>query len=225
MSASRPRLRGVLFDHDGTLVDSLAVVVEATNRVLPAWGAAVLPRDEIVRGMALPTAPRMGSHARTDDAATQALLAEAFYVAAREVGPGLARLYPRVLDCLAALAGHGLRLAVVSNNDAALIAAIARALGLDRHVAVLIGEQDMEQPKPHPSGALLAARRLGLDPAQCCFVGDSRADSGAAAAAGMRSVGVTWGIHRRDEMLAMGFDQLVDSTDQLAALIAGWTTA
>ena len=225
MTARSPRLRGVLFDHDGTLVDSLAVVVEATNRVLPRWGAPTLPRADIVRGMALPTAPRMGRHAGTDDAAAQALLAEAFYVAARELGPGLATLYPRVLDCLAALAGNGLRLAVVSNNDAALIAAIARALGLDRHLGVQIGEQDMASPKPHPSGALIAARRLGLEPAECCFVGDSRADSGAAAAAGMRSIGVTWGIHRRDEMLGMGFDALVDGADELAALIAAWAAA
>jgi len=212
----------VLFDHDGTLVDSIPVIVAATNQVFAARGLPRLGADEIVPGMVLPTGQRLGRHFAVSDPTKQRELALAFYAAARELGPGLASLYPHVFDALEELAASGLRLAVVSNNEGVFVRAVTSALGIARHFATILGEEDMPAPKPDPRGALLAAERMGLAPAACCFVGDSRPDAETAAGAGMRSIGVTWGTHAREQMSDMGFTALVDDVAGLRAQIAAW---
>ncbi len=213
----------MLFDHDGTLVDSIPVIVAATNQVFAARGLPRLTADLIVPGMVLPTGERLGRHFAISDVPAQRELAQAFYAAARDLGPGLASLYPDVFDGIAELTASGLRLAVVSNNEGVFVRAVTAALGIARHFATIIGEEDMPAPKPDPRGALLAAQRLGLAPAACCFVGDSRPDAQTAAGAGMRSIGVTWGTHRREQMIDMGFTALVDDVAGLRAQIAVWS--
>ena len=97
-------IRAVIYDHDGTLVNSLPMVVAATNRVLVANGFAEEPPAVVIAGMVLATGPRMGHHARTLDPGVQSRLAAKFYAAARELGPVHARAYdgipyiPRVGD-------------------------------------------------------------------------------------------------------------------------------
>lgn len=222
MSEGRTPIAGVLFDHDGTLVDSIPVIVAATNRVFAAHGHPRLTAEQIVPGMVLPTGQRLGRHFAVSDVAAQRELAQAFYAAARDLGPGLATLYPAVQDGLCALAATGLRLAVVSNNEGVFVRAVTAALGIAQHFSTILGEEDMPAPKPDPSGPLLAAAKLCLAPAACCFVGDSRPDADAARDAGMRSIGVTWGTHGRAEMLGMGFTVVVDSVGELTATIHGW---
>jgi phosphoglycolate phosphatase len=207
-------VRAVLWDHDGTVVDSIPIVVAASNEVLRARGLPELPADEIKRGMVLPTTPRMGSHARTADPALQAQLASEFYLAANRLGPSLARAYPGVGDAVAALA-RSCPQALISNNSGTLVRRILEALGLAPHFRLAWGEEDVPAPKPDPRGILLAARELGLAPSDCVFVSDGITDVLAARGAGMRIVGVTWGIHPREEMEGAGFDELVETPAKL----------
>ncbi len=162
MTSRPPRsapILGVIYDHDGTLVNSLPVVVAATNRALVEHGHAEDAGAAIIAAMVLPTAPRMGHHSGVSDSAGQWRLAHAFYRIARELA-GLATLYPGVPELLAACAGRGLPQGVVSNNDGAFVRAVLTGFGLDHHFAALIGEQDMPAPKPDPAGLLLAAGRM-----------------------------------------------------------------
>ena len=76
----------------------------------------------------------------------------------------------------------------------------------------------MPAPKPDPGGLLLAAARMGRPAGDCVYVGDSGSDAGAAHAAGMRSVGVTWGIHTPAQVRAMGFDWVVERPGEIAEL-------
>lgn len=207
----------VLYDHDGTIVDSLAVVVAATNAVLVAEGFAPAPPEAVIAGMVLPTGPRMGSHTGERDPGRQQQLAQAFYAAAHRL-PHLAKPYPGIAALLAALHTAGIGQGVISNNQGRFIRVVTATLGLDPWLAVQIGEEDMPAPKPDPRGLLLAATRLGCDPARCWFVGDAGPDARAARAAGMRAIGVTWGTHPRSELATLGFDQLVDHPDEIRAL-------
>jgi phosphoglycolate phosphatase len=209
----------VIFDHDGTLVDSLRLVVEATNRVLADHGHAVVPAPVIIAAMIHPTAERMGLHAAQSDHAVRAQLASAFVRAARLTSTDIAPPYPGVPALVRALQARGLSLGVVSNNDGQTIRRIMQAHDLAGAFACLFGEEDMPAPKPDPRGILLAAAAMRLDAGSCVYVGDSGGDAVAAHAAGMRAVGVTWGIHTRQQMAEMGFDLLVDHPDGILDLV------
>jgi 2-phosphoglycolate phosphatase len=209
----------IIYDHDGTLVDSLPVVVAASNAVLRARSLPELPAAEIIAGMVLPTAPRMGRHARTDDPTLQRELAREFYLSAHRVGAPLARHYPGVAEAVADLAARGIAQGVVSNNEGRLVRRLMAALGLAPSFRVVWGEEDVPAPKPDPRGVAACAVALGARPADCVYVGDGLGDVQAAHDAGMRVIGVRWGIHTREEMDGAGFDWLVDTAEELRALV------
>ncbi len=202
----------MIYDHDGTLVDSLAVavvvVVASTNAVLRDRGLPGRPASEIIKGMAYPTIPRMGLHAQLSEPTVLAELAREFYVAMQRL-PHLVRAYDGVPELIAEISVRRLPQGMVSNNSGAFIRAAMDHLRLAGSFTALLGEEDCHAPKPDHRGALLAAVHCGVDPASCLFIGDSPADCDAAHGAGMCAVGVTWVIHDADEMAAMGFDVLV----------------
>jgi len=194
------------------------VVVAASNAVLRAHGHATLPAEAIIQGMVLPTAPRMGAHAGEADPLLQRRLAEEFYRQAHEL-TGLARPYAGVERLLATAHALGIRQGVVSNNQGALVRRFMGQADCARFCQVIWGEEDVPAPKPDPRGITAAGQALGgLD--GCIYVGDGITDVLGALGAGMPVIGVTWGIHPRLEMEAMGFDALVDSIAELAAALA-----
>ena len=209
-------MKAVLFDHDGTLVDSLSCVVEATNGALAAIGRPVLTRDQVVAEMGWPTTPRMGRHAGLDDPGQRAALAKDFYVRLHAV-PHLARAYPGVLALLERLRAAGVPMAVVSNNAGTFCRGVCATLGLAPYLSHILGEEDIPAPKPDGSGLLRGAQCLGVDPAECWYVGDTEVDLRAARAAGMRVIGVTWGTMPRASLEPLGFDRLIDHPDSLSA--------
>lgn len=219
LSPTSPRLRpaAILFDHDGTLVNSLAVVVEATNQVLRERADFERPAAEVIAGMVLPTTLRIGGILGITDPQAQRGLADDFYRFALDQHV-LVHPYPGIIDLLAELAMLDIPMGVVSNNQTQFVKLALGHLGQSIRFGVILGEDAMPAAKPDPSGPLLAAERLGVDPARCWFVGDSHPDADAAKAAGMRSIGVTWGIHPRAEMLDYGFDHLIDTPGALLEL-------
>lgn len=213
------RYDAVFYDHDGTLVDSLPMVVAATNAVLVRNGFPAEPPQVVIDAMVLATTPRMGHHARGSDPATHPRLAEEFYAEARRLGPSHATAYEGVPELLAALAGRGVKQGLISNNQGEVVRIITRHLGLAQHLAFAWGEDDVAAPKPAPDGIHQAAGELGVPLDRVLFVGDSENDSEAARAAGVRCVGVTWGIHPRAKLATLGFDHLIDHPRELIPLI------
>ncbi|GLH71760.1 hypothetical protein GETHLI_02620 [Geothrix limicola] len=206
----------VMFDHDGTLVDSLPTVVSASNGVLREMGLAPASWSQIIAGMVHPTAQRLGLLAKEESRFIQEQMAHRYSQLALE-NAVLASLYPGIPKLLQALSRRDLLLGVVSNSRGAFIRSILDRLGVAPHFAVIVGEDDMPAPKPDPRGLLAA---LGaIPPQRAVYVGDSSADLATARHAGMRAIGVTWGTHSRAEMESLPFDALVDTPDELAALI------
>jgi phosphoglycolate phosphatase-like HAD superfamily hydrolase len=213
-------IRAVLYDHDGTLVDSLALVVAATNLVLERRGLPTRPGAEIIAGMVHPTAPRMGLHAGVADPDLQRALAAEFYAAGNELADrDHATAYSGVSAMLAGFAEAGLRQAVISNNQGRLIRRLLANLGLVRHFGAVLGEEDMPAPKPDPGGLRIAALRLGVPLAACVYVGDTPGDLHTAQAAAIRCIGVTWGITARAELARHPFAALVDRPESLPAIV------
>jgi phosphoglycolate phosphatase len=210
----------VVFDHDGTLVNSLPVVVEASNEVMAAFGYERKPGPEIVAGMVHPTAPRLGLLAGTSDLGIQKKMARLYGdLAVRS--SGLAELYPGIEALLKDLKALGLFLAVLSNSEGVFVRTILERLEVARYFFRLMGEEDMPAPKPDPRGLHRILKLAGCGPQRALYVGDSRTDLETARAAGLQSIGVTWGAHPRVELEALEFDALVDEPSQLFALLKG----
>jgi len=186
------RVRALLFDLDGTLVDTEDQTDQAIRAVVAQHG---------IDGFLLPHAETRGrtwAHvaetilARTRlDLPVPELIAE--LLAHWNAVTANASPVPGAPDALRAAAASGLRLAVVSSSPRAVIARFLDALGVSALVGpnARVGGDDVSRGKPDPEGFLLAARRLGVEPAEALVFEDSRAGLLAARAAGMRSMFIT----------------------------------
>jgi len=217
----RPRIRAVIYDHDGTLLDSLDVVVAATNAVLAAHGRPARPRAPIIAGMVHPTGQRMGYLLDETDPVRQADLAQAFYVAAHACDPGMVHVYPGIHAAVHQLAAAGIIQGVLSNNQGTLVRRWLAHAALAPHFAVMMGEEDMPAPKPDPRGLVAMMAQLGLDPAATVYVGDTVGDLHTAQAAGIACIGVTWGITPRQVLAEHDFLAVIDAPEELVARLAG----
>lgn len=185
----------VLFDLDGTLVDSVPDLAAAANRLLAELGHAPLVEAEI--------AAMVGDGvAKLVERTLAARRAEAV-----ALGPAVARFtelyqadattrtrpYPGVPSVLAELAGAGAALAVCTNKPEQATRAVLDGLGLARFFAVVLGGDSLAARKPDPAPLLAALDRLGAAPAAAAMVGDHRNDVLAAERAGVAAVFARYG--------------------------------
>jgi phosphoglycolate phosphatase len=214
-----PRIDHVAFDLDGTLVDSRADLAGAVNHVLVAFGRPPIdPRT--VHGY-------VGDGARVlVERAFGPLDADAMEVALdvflRHYGAHCldeTRLHPGLDDALAALAGTGRTLSVVTNKPHALAERILLGLGVREAFVDVVGGDSLPSRKPDPAGLRRVAARAGVPIDRTVLVGDSPIDLDTAVAAGGRFCGVTWGfdpdrlLARRPARLARDARHLVELID------------
>jgi phosphoglycolate phosphatase len=212
-------MRGVIFDLDGTLLDSLGDIAAAMNRTLAARGFPTHPlhayRSFIGEGVrklaerALP--PGAKNEAASLVAAYQTDYAEHLLESSAP--------YPGIPELLDALSSRGVPMAVLSNKpDAPTRLLVGTLLGRWRFKEVA-GERPGVPRKPDPAAALELARAMGLAAADVSFIGDTLVDVLCARAAGMRPLGVLWGF-RAQEVAASGVTT-VRHPDQLLPLLTG----
>ena len=196
-------LRGVLFDLDGTLLDTARDMTEALNRVRVAEGLEPLPFEQ-VRPLVSHGAPRMLRFAfgEPEPARYESLRARFldFYRGALAVHTRLFDGFDRVL---AAIEGSGLRWGVVTNKPGWLASPLLQELGLGARCGCMVAGDTLAERKPHPLPLLHAARLLALEPRECVYVGDAERDVQAARNAGMIP-------------LVAGFGYLADGEDPAA---------
>ncbi|MFE1166070.1 HAD family hydrolase [Nocardiopsis sp. NPDC058789] len=219
------RVRGVLLDLDGTLVDSPSVILAAFHDACAPYGAVPLPDG--VRGLiGRPLdaiLPRLLP--RADDAVREeakALFRESFARRSREAASSL--VFPGIPELLTDLAAEGLRIAVVTSKITRSAHELLESTGLDRHPDLVVGHDRSPRGKPAPDPALLAARSLGLLPEECVVVGDSPDDVSMAVGAGMAAIGVDWGVSDADTLFSAGADHVATTVNELAGHLHGPVT-
>ena len=209
--------RVVVFDLDGTLIDSAGDIADVLNVVLAENGRQTLP-DEIVRHM-------IGSGARVlVERALAALdltgqqpvepLVDRFEEVYLALGVGRSQLYPGVREVLAALAAAGTVLAVCTNKPQMVTDVILEGLGLRTAFAAVVGVRDGLPRKPAPDMLLTALRETGVLSGAAIMVGDSPIDVATARAAGIPIVAVSYG-YSNVALVDLGADVVVDSLDDL----------
>jgi phosphoglycolate phosphatase len=215
------RFKPILFDLDGTLVDSGKDIAEAANRTLLRLGLEALPEEEIVSfvgdGIRRFMERALGPHAGLDvDAAIRDFRADY-----RENCLVHTLLYPGIIDLLRELEGHPV--GVVTNKPAGFSRAILDGLGVSAYVGALVGGDETEL-KPEPAPLLLACERLGVQPGPGLMVGDFENDIQAGRAAGMRTCGVLWGLDRGAAVRRTGADFVCGKVSELRGVIFGSKT-
>jgi phosphoglycolate phosphatase len=212
-------LQAIIFDLDGTLIDSLSDIAIAANYALTTLHQPTHPRDayrlmvgygaDVLFQKALPPA---ATHL-----VPQALdLYKEFYSRHPD---DHAALFPGITDLLDTLARRGTPIAVLSNKPHVnTLLCVQQMLGRWPWHTVL-GHRDNGPKKPQPDGALEIARALGLPPADIAFLGDSEPDMQTATAAGMLPLGALWGYRTPELLTACGARHLLHKPADLLPLL------
>ncbi len=180
-------MRAVLFDLDGTLTDTLPLVIAAVNAALaPVWGAARTP-EEIRRLFGPPEGQLIAAEAPQDSEAI-----ERFYRYYRAHHRHTARVYPGVRPMLSTLLERGHLLALVTNKGRRSALITLEEFGLRRFFRAIVDGDDVSRPKPAPEGIGLALERLGAGAAEAAYVGDMPSDLLASRAAGVAAWAAAW---------------------------------
>jgi HAD superfamily hydrolase (TIGR01509 family) len=220
------RPRAMIFDLDGTLVDTVERRIVAWLQAfeeagIPASRAAVAPLiGSDGRWLARRIAAEAGDDL-DDDRAEQVDKRSGAIYQALNVDP---QPLPGARELLATLDAAGLAWAIATSSRRDQVKASVDALALPAEPMVVDGSH-VSHAKPEPDLLLLAARQLGVSPAESWCVGDSTFDMQAAVAAGMRGVGVTTGSAARHALQDAGAAEVLGSLEELAERVRSWAAA
>lgn len=207
--------RAILFDLDGTLVDSLPDIAVALASAMTELGL-VAPGAQLVRTWIGGGARNLVAQAVAPGDVDAVYRRFQLHYAARPCVD--TRLYPGLAAVLDRL-GADRPLAVLTNKPHALAIRICEQLLAPWPFRVIAGHREGVPLKPDPRPALLVAEQLGVPPDACTLVGDAGTDVATARAAGMRSIAVSWGYRPRAELDAAGPARVVDDPEGLLAAL------
>jgi phosphoglycolate phosphatase len=213
--------RAVLFDLDGTLIDSAPDLGAAADQMRVARGLPSLPLSAY--------RPMAGAGARgmigvafgygTDHPEFDALRQE-FFSNYEARMTQLTRPFDQVPELLDTLHGAGLAWGVVTNKSERFALPLTAAMPLFRTARAVVGGDTTPHPKPHPAPLLEASQRLGLQPGDCIYVGDDERDIQAGKAAGMPTVAALYGyLGARADVASWEADAIIDHPGALLKLL------
>ena len=210
--------RCVLFDLDGTLLDSAPDMAATLNRMRAARGAPAMPLAEVrphvsrgARAMSAAAFPELGGEVPPE------VVKEFLGIYAEELGRHGAA-FDGIEAMLAALEADGARWGIVTNKPEYLARALMPSLGWEQRCGALVGGDTLAERKPHPLPALTACAQLDVDPRAAIFVGDDPRDIDCGRAAGCRTVAVRWGYTDIADIDSWGADAIIDQPQDLLAL-------
>ena len=220
--STRFEVDALLFDLDGTLVDSIGDLALAANAMLAELGRPVRALDEIRRfvGKGIPKlvercladAPLAG----TDfDAAV-----EVFKRHYADTNGRVSQVYPGVVELLAALRAQGIAMACVTNKAAAFTEPLLQQTGIAPFFDAVVSGDTLDVKKPHPGMLLHACAQLGVSIDRALMVGDSANDAESARAAGCPVLLMTWGYTEGVPVDTIECDGLLSSANALLQRIA-----
>lgn len=211
----------VVFDLDGTLIDSLDDLADSVNQALvmngfPARGNGCF-RYFIGSGAATMVAKALPGDARDEKTVEKCLgdfnsiYSESFNVKTK--------LYDGIPDLLDEISQRGMKKAILTNKPHTFTEKYVKDLLAEWNFEVVIGQRDEIPRKPDPSGAIRISRELGVGSSETVYLGDSGVDMITAVRAGMLPVGVLWGFRTGDELRENGARHLIETPMELIPII------
>ena len=213
-------LKAVVFDLDGTLLDTIPDIAGALNRALEECGLPTHPvrAFEAFVGGGIREAVRKAAPAGSDDALLDRVLA-AYHREYVVHCADATDYYPGVRELLSGLGGRGLELGVLSNKTEATAQKMIRAYFPDTPFRCVFGRAEGRPLKPEAGAAVPVLAALGLPPEEIAYVGDSGTDMAFAKAVGMLPVAAPWGYRAREELEREGAALLPENPGQLLELL------
>ena len=207
--------QAVIFDLDGTLLNTLGDLTAAVNHALSACGLPCRTEGEVRSFVGDGVKELIARSCPADaDATTKAAVLEAYLVHYAAHNMDLTAPYEGVLDVLDALRWLDIRVAVVSNKHDHGVQALC-AHYFDGYLDLAVGGSDARPLKPAPDSLLYVMEQLGVTADEVWYVGDSVQDVETAHAAGVRCVAVTWGFQDADRLAAAQPTLLADNAEEL----------
>ncbi len=214
-------LRGIIFDLDGTLLDTLEDIGDAMNRTLVGQGFPAHQIDSyrffVGDGFTKLISRALPEKERKDETIRRCV--EVFRADYGQNFRRKTRPYPGIVDLIEVLFKGPLKLAVFSNKAHDITEKLVTQLLPRRAFHVIWGQRSGTPLKPDPAGALDIARNLGLTPSDFVYLGDSAVDMKTAVAAGMLPVGASWGFRPNEELHESGCKILLNKPMELLDLL------
>ena len=211
------RVRALLFDLDGTLIDTVALILSSFRHATTQVLGSPLPDDVLMRNVGVPLAVQM--HEFAPEHADELLRVYREHNAL--IHDDMVAEYPGTRETLEGLAARGFPMGVVTSKGTPMARRGLDAFGLADFFEVLVTSDDVDIYKPDPHPLLLAADLMGVPAAECLYLGDSPHDMTAARAAGAVSVAALWGAFGRDAVLAPGPEYALRTMPELPLLLDG----
>ena len=210
--------RGILFDLDGTLLDTLADIGFYINRTLSRYGYPLFPLDKVntIVGWGLKKAlyKALPEGVGDDDACLSKMTKE--LIDDYNSNPVIkTRPYPGIIKLLDELKRRGIVLGIFSNKSHPVtLQVVDKTMGLSRFASVLGSDAGFPR-KPEPDGANEVIRRMGLPKSDILYIGDTIMDHETATRAGLDDITVTWGFRSRKQLEEQGVTRFVESPDEI----------
>ncbi|WP_018132070.1 pyrophosphatase PpaX [Effusibacillus pohliae] len=208
----------ILFDLDGTLVDTNELILQSFEHTLEHYFPGRYSRQDVLPYMGEPLVKQFARWAPPEQVSE---LVQAYRKYNVENHDRLATIFPNVPEVLAELKAQGCRMAVVTNKMRLTAERGLRLFGLDRYLETVVTVEDTDQHKPHPAPLQIAIERLGGEPAGTLMVGDSPYDILAGQAAGTATCAVAWSLRGCEGLASYKPDYLIDEMRELLEIVRG----
>jgi pyrophosphatase PpaX len=212
-----PAIRTVLFDLDGTLIDSVRLILDSYHHTLATHGLPPRSDEEWLAGVGTPLTAQFADW-RDDPETLQALIATY-----REYNlkhhDRMVTVYPGMVEAVRALKEDGIATGLVTSKNRAGALRGLTLVQLEALMDVLVCADEVENPKPHPEPVEKAVRLLSADPRATVYVGDSVHDMLSGRAAGVRTAAVLWGPFGRAHLEGAQPDYWLERPEELLTLV------
>ncbi len=216
---SRPRFQAVLLDLDGTLIDSIRLILDSFHHTFAQFELPLQSDEHWLRGIGTPLSAVMAPYAEGE--AMLASMIAAYRAYNFEHHDARTAAYPGASEVVRDLAEAGVKLAVVTSKSQPGTLRGLRVAGLDALIAVRICAEDVQHPKPHREPVDRAMAALGALAEETLFVGDSVHDMHAGKAAGVATGAALWGPFSRADLEGSGPSHWLSSPEELRRLVLG----
>jgi pyrophosphatase PpaX len=207
----------VLFDLDGTLIDSVRLILDSYHHTLAAHGLEPMSDAHWLAGLGTPL--RVQFRNWSDDPVRLEAMIETYREYNLTHHDAMVTAYPGAVEMVRAIRGAGYRTGLVTSKNRPGALRGLRLVGLEDAMELIIGPDEVTHPKPHPEPILKALGALGEPAAATIYVGDSVHDMESGRAAGVRTAAVLWGPFEREDLARTEPDYWLEEPGDLLAVL------
>lgn len=211
----RKKIRAVLFDLDGTIIDTNELIIQSFFHALKGVVPESFGREHIIPSMGQPLTMQLQQFSGQIDVT---LLTQAYREYNHLRHDEMVALFPGVAEVIPQLRNAGIRIGVVTTKMRATTIRALELLGLHDSIETIVTLDDVEHAKPHPEPVEKAIKALGTEPSETLMVGDSSVDMGSAIAAGAIPVGVAWSLKGEENLFEAGAVHMLREMNELLFL-------